>query len=91
MPTLTIMKRYSGNAFKTYRSAIGRRYVGEGNALVGEDRVGMSVCLSLSFLMVKVANFLLNINRSISYNTRSPAAGICDGASCIICWEDSEA
>jgi len=35
---LFIMKRYSGHVFKTYRSAIGRRYVGEGNALVGEDR-----------------------------------------------------
>ena len=34
--------------------------VGEGNVLVGEDRIGVSVCLSLSILMVKVANFLLN-------------------------------
>ena len=75
------MKRYSGHAFKTYRSAIGRRYVGEGNALVGEDRVGVSVCLSLSILMVKVGNFLLNTNLSIPDNTKSPAAGICDGAS----------
>ena len=84
MPTLTIMKRYSGHALKTYRSAIGRRYVGEGNALVGEDRVGVSVCLSLSIFAVKVGNFLLNTNLSISYDTKSPAAGICDGASVYI-------